>query len=315
MADVKWSNDSEFVPQTSIGSTDEIMGLTSGNVNAKYPRSLFITNSDIKSTTNILVEGVGAAPNINVATSNQDITAIGTNAAAAIPNTPTNPSRSLFIGNNSGSSYTTSGSANDQHTGVGYFSLRNLTTGQFNTAFGSTSGFTVTNGSYNTLIGSGANVSIGNSQNRTVLGFGAVGDTDNQVVLGDSDVTSIVSNGNASLGTPTNQFTKPYFKSTQGAITITAYTLAITDSWMTMVCDNLSNQIITVPLHSTAPIAVGTQINFFQAGQNKITFATESGVTAILSFLNNLSLAGRYSGCTLTKIATDTWALVGNLAV
>lgn len=48
MAEVKWSDDVEFVPQTSLGATDEIMGLTSSNVNAKYPSSLFITSSTNK---------------------------------------------------------------------------------------------------------------------------------------------------------------------------------------------------------------------------------------------------------------------------
>ncbi len=42
MADYKWSDDAVFVPQVSITDTDELMGLTSGNVNAKYPGSLLV---------------------------------------------------------------------------------------------------------------------------------------------------------------------------------------------------------------------------------------------------------------------------------
>lgn len=48
MADVKWSNNSEFVPQASLGSGDHIMGLTGVNVNAKYPVSIFVNSSTNK---------------------------------------------------------------------------------------------------------------------------------------------------------------------------------------------------------------------------------------------------------------------------
>jgi hypothetical protein len=40
--DVKWSDDTKFVPQSSLDDADNIMGLTAANVNAKYPGNLFV---------------------------------------------------------------------------------------------------------------------------------------------------------------------------------------------------------------------------------------------------------------------------------
>lgn len=53
MADVKWSNDSEFVPQGSLSDTDEIMGLTSSNINAKYAGSLLVKQNGTATLTKL----------------------------------------------------------------------------------------------------------------------------------------------------------------------------------------------------------------------------------------------------------------------
>lgn len=139
--------------------------------------------------TETIVMGVGAAPNINASTT-QNVIAIGPLAGASLPNNPSNQSRSTFIGYNCAASYTTSGSPNDQHTGVGYFALRNMTTAQFNTAVGSTALLNLTTSSFNTAIGNGAaeNLKTGTGQN-TVLGtFAARGATNasfsNMTIIG-----------------------------------------------------------------------------------------------------------------------------------
>lgn len=60
MADAKWSNDSKFIPQSSIGGTDNIMGLTGSNVNAKYPRYLFGRGAGSAATHNTSTTLTGA---------------------------------------------------------------------------------------------------------------------------------------------------------------------------------------------------------------------------------------------------------------
>ncbi len=52
MSNVKWSDDLVFVPQNSFGPTDEIMGLTGANVNAKYPRWVFSRGTGSAATHN-----------------------------------------------------------------------------------------------------------------------------------------------------------------------------------------------------------------------------------------------------------------------
>src|ERR1700741_1973915 len=52
MADVKWSDNTVFIPQTNIGGNDQIMGLTGANLNSKYPRYLFGRGTGSASTHN-----------------------------------------------------------------------------------------------------------------------------------------------------------------------------------------------------------------------------------------------------------------------
>ena len=149
-------------------------------------------------TTNALVAGNGAAPNITLATT-QDVIAIGNLAGQALPNAPANPSRSLFIGNLCGVAYTTSGGADDEHVGLGYAALRNLTTGFENTGIGAEALLNVTTTGFNTAIGNAAGASLrtGTGQN-TIIGAGA-GETgatatySNSVLAGYTAATNLTS--------------------------------------------------------------------------------------------------------------------------
>lgn len=70
---------------------------------------------------------------------------------------------------------------------------------------------------------------------------------------------------------------------------------------------------ITVPLNSTQAFAVGTHIDFWNSGSGTISFVATGGVT-IQSESGFLDMATQYTGATLVKTATDTWALFGKLS-
>jgi hypothetical protein len=70
---------------------------------------------------------------------------------------------------------------------------------------------------------------------------------------------------------------------------------------------------ITVPLNATQAFAVGTHIDFWNSGSGTISFVATGGVT-IQSESAFLDMATQYTGATLVKTSTDTWALLGKLS-
>ena len=121
-------------------------------------------------------------------------------------------------------------STGEKNSAVGARALSNNTSGEFNTAFGEQSGNYNTSGSFNTFIGSlsgeqaasgnyitnvgyGARVGIGlNPSNSASLGANSIITASNQIVLGDSNITEIVSgtNGLCNLGSSANKFNNLY---------------------------------------------------------------------------------------------------------
>ena len=94
------------------------------------------------------------------------------------------------------------------NTALGYESIKNITTGEWNlgvgvraletnssgsnnVAIGGNALSTNTTGSYNTAIGQGADVGSGNLTNATAIGYDAKATASNQIMLGNSNVTSI----------------------------------------------------------------------------------------------------------------------------
>jgi len=94
------------------------------------------------------------------------------------------------------------------NTALGYESIKNITNGNWNlgvgvraletnssgcnnVAIGGNALSANTTGSQNTAVGHNANVSEGNFTNTTAIGYGAVATASNQIMLGNSNVTSI----------------------------------------------------------------------------------------------------------------------------
>jgi len=71
--------------------------------------------------------------------------------------------------------------------------------------------------------------------------------------------------------------------------------------------------VITVPTNSTTAYPVGTSIDFYQSAGTGASFAAADGTVSILA-TPGLKLRTTYSSATLTKVATNTWLLAGDLS-
>lgn len=92
----------------------------------------------------------------------------------------------------------------------------------------------------------------------------------------------------------------------------TTKTFALTDTDTLQVTTNAATTTLTVPTNGSVAFPVDTEIDVFQQGTGQVVFAAAGGVT-IQSFNSNLKIAAQFTGATLKKLATNTWALTGNL--
>ena len=101
-------------------------------------------------------------------------------------------------------------------------------------------------------------------------------------------------------------------------ITATAYTFVSDDA--TSIGSNYirtttaTATTITVPTQLTAPIPVGAQIPFRQAGAGLVTFAAAAGVTLNAQIAKTLVSAGNGASMCLVKVDTNVWDLLGDFA-
>jgi len=95
-------------------------------------------------------------------------------------------------------------------------------------------------------------------------------------------------------------------------ITSTTYTFVLADAGKLVTSSNGSDQTLTVPANSAQAFPVGTQINVLRKGTGNTTIAT-AGTPTLSAADGALVLRVRYSSCTLIKVATDLWYVVGDL--
>ena len=69
---------------------------------------------------------------------------------------------------------------------------------------------------------------------------------------------------------------------------------------------------ITIPTNTTTDFPIGTSIDFYQASGTGANFVAADGTVTILR-TPGLTLRTTYSSATLTKVATNTWLLAGDL--
>lgn len=91
------------------------------------------------------------------------------------------------------------------------------------------------------------------------------------------------------------------------------YTLVLADAEKWINVGGSGAMTVTIPLNATVAFPIGTHIDFWNVGAVTIDFLATGGVT-IQSDSSFLNLADQYTGASLVKTATDTWALFGKLS-
>jgi hypothetical protein len=98
----------------------------------------------------------------------------------------------------------------------------------------------------------------------------------------------------------------------QNPQTGTSYTLVIGDADNRIVeLSNTAAITLTIPLNSSVPFAIGSQIQLLQTNVGQVTIAPTGGVTVNAN--PGLKLRAQWSFATLIKRAENTWVLVGDV--
>lgn len=90
-----------------------------------------------------------------------------------------------------------------------------------------------------------------------------------------------------------------------------SYTAALNDQVVQM--NVASANDFTVPPNSSVAFPTGWFLEVWQQGAGQTTVVAGSGVTILYDADLTLNLKGQHSGCSLRKVATDTWRLVGGM--
>lgn len=100
--------------------------------------------------------------------------------------------------------------------------------------------------------------------------------------------------------------------SPQSIVSITAdHDLELSDAGKYLRSTSAVPITITVPTNADEAFAVGTHIDFIQAGTGTVSFDGDVGVTINAS--PGFDITGQWGAATLIKVGTNEWDLVGNL--
>lgn len=97
------------------------------------------------------------------------------------------------------------------------------------------------------------------------------------------------------------------------AQTGTAYTPGTADVGKLVTLGNAAGETITIPANATTAFAIGDQLNFMNLATGTATFVA-GGTAVIRSAGSKLKLTTQYAVCTVLKIDTDAWVMVGNVS-
>jgi hypothetical protein len=92
-----------------------------------------------------------------------------------------------------------------------------------------------------------------------------------------------------------------------------SYTMVLSDAGKLIQMNVSTANNLTIPLNASVPFAIGQVIELIQEGTGQTNVLAIGGVV-IKSYNSFVKLSGQYAAATLTKIATDTWYLIGNLS-
>ncbi|WFC43265.1 hypothetical protein [Pseudoxanthomonas sp. SE1] len=90
-----------------------------------------------------------------------------------------------------------------------------------------------------------------------------------------------------------------------------SYTPVLEDRVVQM--DVASANNFTVPPNSSVAFPVGIALEVWQQGAGQTTIVADSGVTILYDADDTLKLKGQNAGCSLRKVATNTWRLIGKM--
>lgn len=99
---------------------------------------------------------------------------------------------------------------------------------------------------------------------------------------------------------------------TVNAQTGTTYTLALTDANNRVTLSNGSAITVTVPPNSSVAFPIGTGVDLIQLNTGQVTVTNGSGVTVTSAI--GYKIRTIFAGCSLIKVATDTWVMVGDIS-
>jgi hypothetical protein len=91
-----------------------------------------------------------------------------------------------------------------------------------------------------------------------------------------------------------------------------SYTLVLTDQNDIIEMNVASANNLTIPLNATVAFPIGTEIAVLQYGAGQTTIVATVGVT-LRAKANALKISGQFAGCTLVKVGTDEWYVIGDL--
>lgn len=126
------------------------------------------------------------------------------------------------------------------------------------------------------------------------------------------EITPVTETGAATLSNKV--LTSPQINLGINPITTTAYQPELSDNGKLTTLNNAGAIGVTIPLNSTTAFPIGAQLNFAQIGDGTVTFIPATvGVT--IGATPGFRLRTKWSTATITKIATNTWILVGDLKI
>lgn len=129
-----------------------------------------------------------------------------------------------------------------------------------------------------------------------------IDDTDNITGVASIEIDSVDLQEYVAAGNDNNQ-------------TGTTYTLVIGDAENTTVwMDNASANTLTIPTNASVAFPVGTKINVMMEGAGVTTIEGDTGVTVNGTSGGSVDIGNQYSGATLSKRATDTWIVTGDVS-
>ena len=126
------------------------------------------------------------------------------------------------------------------------------------------------------------------------------------------EITPITETGAATLSNKV--LTSPQINLGINPITTTAHEPELSDNGKLTTLDNAAAIGITIPLNATKAFPIGAQLHFAQINDGTVTFVPATNAV-IIGATPGFKLRTKWSMATLTKIATNTWILVGDLKV